>query len=367
VPRYDPQTGTGKTWPAIAFGFLAVACKDPCTCAEQGVASHQPTMNHPMLFDGNVWRELRSGRGTALTECPPSWVASPPEIAGYEASMQDSGGGACGNFSLGGGTHRVYLKLTTDRILIWMMTRNSDATQNQYCGAFERVYKGPFNRVAFGVGPGCELQDKMIDGDSYTCKPGGTPKQCLTYTSDRADGTTLNYTDGYWRAQVDSMSLLDGQLVHHTFEGACCKNDGSCEVMLDSDCAAAGGSFSGPGTVCDADACTGACCQPQGVCTHTTIAACPGSFLGLHTTCTGDRQCCPTPYADWDLDQDVDMTDFGGLQECLTLGGGTIQPGCVCFDHNRDNAIDETDIVSFIECATGPAAPAAPVPPACAP
>ncbi len=354
VPPFDPQAGTGKTWPAIAFGFLAIGSKDPCTCMEQGVGAHIPTMNHPMLFDGNVWRELRNGRGTALAECPPSWGPGDPKLAGPETMMQDSGTGSCGDFSLGGGSHMVYLKLTTNRILIWMRTKNSDDSPNDYCGAFDRVYKGAFNRVAVGVGPGCELQDKATQGDSYSCKVGGTPKRCLTYASNTTDGPSPQYTDGYWRTQLDSMSLLDGVLVHHTYEGACCMSNGSCTIMLDTACATAGGSFMGAGTFCDA--CNGACCQPRGVCTETTVNACPGIFHGYGSQCgTDDRLCCPTPFADWDQDHDMDVDDFGILQKCLTIGGGQISAGCICFDHNDDGQIDQTDLESFLDCATGPA------------
>ncbi len=325
VPPFDPQTGTGKTWPAIAFGFLAIGSKDPCTCMEQGVAAHIPTMNHPMLFDGNVWRELRNGRGTALTQCPPAWATDPVTgNVGYEVSMQDSGGGACGDFSLGGGTHMVYLKLTTSKILIWMRTKNADDSDNHYCGAFDRVYKGPVNRVSVGVGPGCELQDKATQGDAYACKVGGTPKRCLTYASNLAYGSppppNANYTDGYWRTEIDSMSLLDGVLVSNSNMGACCKPDGECVITTQGDCTLLDGFYHGANTVCE-------------------------SYL-----------CCPRPFADVDTDGDVDQDDFGAFQLCYN-GSGTAPTGCQCFDRNNDGKIDATDFASFGNCFTGPNVP----------
>ncbi len=63
----------------------------------------------------------------------------------------------------------------------------------------------------------------------------------------------------------------------------------------------------------------------------------------------------------------MDMTDFAALQKCLTTGGGVIAEGCSCFDHNHDNSIDQDDVLSFVECATGPANIPGSVPPTCAP
>ncbi len=319
VPPFDPQTGTGKTWPAIAFGFLAVADKDPCKCMEQGLAAHLPQMNHPMFFDGNVWRELRAGRGNELTECPPSWVYSPPEVEGYEASMQDSGGGSCGDFTLGGGSHRVYLKLTTNKVLIWMSTQRRSGgvtVYYDYCGAFDRVYKGPFNRVAVGVGPGCELQDKAAEGDSYTCKVGGTPTRCLTYSSSKTISGVP--TDGYWRTNLDAMVLLDGVLVENANAGACCKPDGECVIATQGECTLLDGIYYGANTLCE------------------------------------NYQCCPRPFADADADGDVDQDDFGTFQTCYT-GAPTsgVPAGCECLNHNGDQGIDGSDFAEFDKCYTG--------------
>lgn len=358
VPPFDPQTGAGKTWAAIAFGFMAIGDKDPCKCFEQGLTAHRPQMKHPMLFDGNVWRALTAGKGTALTECPPSWGTPDPvwgmQLAGPETTMQDSGGGAGGDFLLGGASHKVYMKLTTNKILIWMQDNHGD-----YCGAFDRVYKGSFNNIALGVGPGCELKDKAIQGDEYVCKPGGTPKQSLTYSNTQIDG--------FWRTDCDAMSLLDGKLVHVTKSGACCIPDGTCQPMSSEDCTTAGGNYRGDYTTCDGSTCLGACCQPEGACTQTLVNACTGDYSGAGTDCATPRQCCPTPFADWDRDHDLDMADFAALQRCLTIGGGAIQAGCICFDQNKDTQIDQADVLSFVNCAGGPDVIPASVPPECAP
>jgi hypothetical protein len=314
VPPFDPETGTGKTWNSIAIGFLAVMCKDPCTCEEQGAGSHKPQMNHLVLFDGNKWRELRTGRGTALTQCPPQWPAAPD---GPELNMQDSGSGQCGNFPLVGGDHKVYMKLTTNKILVHMGNGLGD-----YCGAFDRVYKGPFNRVSLGVGQGCELQDKT-QGDVYTCKSGGTPKQCLTYST----GFT-----GWWRTQFDSMNLLGGILVQNANEGACCKTDGVCmNGTTQAVCTAQHGQWHGPNSLCS------------------------------------QYQCCPMPFADVDHDGDVDQDDFGDFQLCYN-GDGAVPTGCACFDRNNDSKVNATDFTSFGNCWTGPNVPwTQAVTPSCAP
>lgn len=312
VLPYDPETGTGKTWSAIAFGFLAIGCKDPCTCEEQGEGSHRPTMNHPMLFNGNVWRELRNNRGTGLTECPPSWGPGPPwELLGPETTMQDSGTGACDDFSLAGGTHIVYLKLTTNRILIWMNTRTDASTYADYCGAFPRIYTGPFNRISWGVGPGCELKDKATQGDEYACKPGGTPTQCLTYS-----GPT---NDGYWRNNIDSMNLLDGVLVHNTSIGACCDEKGACSETEQSACTGYGKKWDGPNKTC------------------------------------GVVQCFPYPFADADTDGDVDQADFAVFQRCYTGPTGGVPDECKVWDRDGDQGgIGTGDFTAFSSCWSGP-------------
>lgn len=360
VPPYDPQSGAGKTWQTIAFGFLAIGDKDPCKCQEQGIAAHLPQMNHPMLFDGNVWRELRNGRGNALNECPPSWGTGDPAMAGPETMMQDAGGGACGNFELGGGTHRVYLKLTTDKILIWMHNDKGD-----FCGAFDRVYKGPFNGVSIGVGPGCELQDKAVEGDAYACKPGGTPKRCLTYASSMSGGANPGYTDGYWRTNIDAMNLLDGVLVQSSSVGACCRPDGTCELMTQADCVSLGGVYRGSSTVCGGSICAGACCQAMNACSETNYGACSGTFRGLGTHCSDAAGCpCVAPWPDYDWDGDIDQEDFAAFQRCASGPGLAYRPGCRCFDRDDatgveggDGDVDAEDFTWFRACASGPDVP----------
>jgi len=74
-------------------------------------------------------------------------------------------------------------------------------------------------------------------------------------------------------------------------EGACCMPEplGACQVMFEADCAAAGGAWQGPGTVCDPNPCEqpGACCI-GGICDVMMQANCElvqGQFQGQGTTC----------------------------------------------------------------------------------
>jgi len=80
--------------------------------------------------------------------------------------------------------------------------------------------------------------------------------------------------------------------------------------------------------------------------------------------CGSDPLCevfptCNEPYADWDLDGDVDMDDFAVLQGCLWVEGEGrpargFDPACDCFDRNRDGWINVDDIARFEACGSGP-------------
>jgi hypothetical protein len=85
------------------------------------------------------------------------------------------------------------------------------------------------------------------------------------------------------------------------------------------------------------------------------VTDCSGYFAGYGADCAGHSTCpCPSPWADWDQDKDVDITDFAALQRCLTSGNAQIQPQCACFDAPpRDGRIDAGDLDKFILCASG--------------
>lgn len=80
--------------------------------------------------------------------------------------------------------------------------------------------------------------------------------------------------------------------------GACCFPDGHCEELVEADCIAALGTFSGPGTNCTPNNCpqpTGSCCQAGGICSVVTELECDG-LSGVFTvgaTCSPNP--CPGP------------------------------------------------------------------------
>lgn len=76
-----------------------------------------------------------------------------------------------------------------------------------------------------------------------------------------------------------------------TITGACCTGT-NCNELTAADCATAGGTYQGDGTVCSPNPCavpTGACCFVNGTCTiHTTTdcAAAGGTYQGDGTSCS---------------------------------------------------------------------------------
>ncbi len=332
VPPYDPQTQTGKTWASIAFGFGAILDKDPCGCEEQGVDAHKPTMGHFVVFDGNKWRELRNSRYGGLKDL--STGQDLPQAGGVDVTWPPAPGvlseniglgtsNLCNNFSLSEGDNHVILKIISDYILIYVDNSfyNASKTNPPWHAAIPRLYKGPFDTISLGVGPGCELDP--LTGE---CKEGGTPTQCLTYSQSSPVG--------YMRTDMDSASVFDGELeyVPNVYTGACCHPNGTCTIEDEVYCInELGGWFGGPGTTCD------------------------------------DILCCGTPFADADGDGDVDQGDFGVFEACLTGPGGGATGDCRCFDrrdennqHGQDGDVDQDDYGAFENCASGPGIPANP-------
>jgi hypothetical protein len=67
---------------------------------------------------------------------------------------------------------------------------------------------------------------------------------------------------------------------------------------------------------------------------------------------------CPTVHADFDRDGDVDQTDFGHLQRCMS-GPGVTQTDSACQDArlDGDNDVDGEDVAVFQRCMSGPGVP----------
>jgi hypothetical protein len=124
---------------------------------------------------------------------------------------------------------------------------------------------------------------------------------------------------------VDEIELRQGVLM-----GACCVRTGfgtgTCNVVLRNECE------NTPG----------------------------GTYLGDGSNCSSCNF-CPAYFGDMDEDQDVDQTDFGRFQACLTgPGPWTLTPECTCADRERDADVDTDDFTAFQACLQGPDTPANP-------
>lgn len=84
---------------------------------------------------------------------------------------------------------------------------------------------------------------------------------------------------------------------------------------------------------------------------------CPETPIGYVVTAEG----CPTSRADFDRDGDVDQSDFGHVQACLS-GPGVEQSHAGCTDArlDGDNDVDRDDVALFGGCLRGSEAPADP-------
>jgi hypothetical protein len=304
---------------SLAFGWLPMLDLNPCD-VETG---RKPTNYHAAIFDGLKWTQL---------------------YASMFAGQVDKF-----NWDTGQAYFEMKVKTATVEIkqIAYVQTLicdNGDCTEyhkeyrlKKSTATVPRQYLGAFNRVSIGVAPGCELD---ANGN------------CVTQPDVYRYMQNGHGAWGWNRDFVDRVALLGG--VGFATSGACCLPTGTCEVKTFADCTAAGGTFRGSGTVCDSQVCLGACCQGHGVCTQTLVTGCVGNYRGAGTSCNTLHICpCPTPFADQDMDGDVDMEDFAGLQRCLNLGGGSLQAGCECFDKNASGGIDADDVEKFTLCATG--------------
>ncbi|HRR87601.1 MAG TPA: putative collagen-binding domain-containing protein, partial [Phycisphaerae bacterium] len=64
-------------------------------------------------------------------------------------------------------------------------------------------------------------------------------------------------------------------------------------------------------------------------------------------------QAIPVGPADFDWDGDVDQTDFGHFQACISGSGVALSPGCEDADLAPDGAVDQNDLSVFRTCMGG--------------
>lgn len=116
----------------------------------------------------------------------------------------------------------------------------------------------------------------QVDAVEYC--PGAPPAERCTI------GATAEVSDVYITATYDDGPPPDPVR-------ACCKPDGTCQVLTQSACSAAGGTWYSGRTSCSGLTCasTGCCVRANGTCELTTQGSCNGagdSWLGPNTSCT---------------------------------------------------------------------------------
>ena len=97
---------------------------------------------------------------------------------------------------------------------------------------------------------------------------------------------------------------------------------------------------------CDNNDAADYCCVVAGSCNSTTSNS---ASLTVHVP------------RDFDRDGDVDQSDFGHFQACLT-GTGVTQndPSCQDADLDGDSDVDTVDLQQFLSCLSGPGTRARP-------
>lgn len=342
LPERCPAAATAPVRRAIAVGALTLLDPQPCKCNGSWNAGYSEQL---ALFDGKVWWTLRendpmpsSGTVTPKDEAP----MPPPDDIHLPGSFRMNGGDA-GVAAGAKALNWLILTVRADTLKIEMVTEELSKTNgstyyvSHVMDNIPRQYMGPFNTIHGGVGGNCPLQSNT-DWTTCVMNPNYPARTALYLT-----GTKSYYVD------FDDVVLHAGE--GYSVPGACCLPDNTCTETTVDECVAAEGTFRGASTTCATADCLGACCQPRGVCTQTLPADCSGRYRGVGTDCDL-RACCPSPFADFDWDGDVDSVDFAILQRCIT--GEGVTGGCTCFDRNGDDVIDVYDADAFVACATGP-------------
>ena len=196
---------------------------------------------------------------------------------------------------------RITIKLTTLKVEL----TTPETGEYSWC-ELPRDYLGTFSSFMVGYAVPCQLKTGTWEcrGDSYDPLCGkGTPGGSVPYYDNIAVHGGIPYAD----------------------PGACCFPNTSCiSGVLGGDCTTMGGTFAGPNTTCD------------------TVA------------------CCPPLKPDHDMDADVDVSDFGWFQTCLSSGPYLPPPtlACECAELDGDGDVDVEDLEKFYGCLTAPGVPA---------
>ncbi len=208
-----------------------------------------------------------------------------------------------GDFQVRGNENRIKITMKSTTIKVELTCPSTG--EYSWC-QLPTGYTGPFDTVSTGFHVSCQLESAV-----WACE--------ADRTCDYAKGVPSGGVPRY-----DNIVLHGG--VCDTVPGACCFPDTSCiEGQYDGDCLVLGG-------------------QP-----------------GIAGSTCATTACCPPLPADHDMDDDVDLEDFGWFQLCLS--GDEVPPTtvpCRCADFDADNDVDALDVATFLGCLDGPEKPANP-------
>ena len=312
LPTGCPSRATAPIHEALAIGTLNMLDPDPCHC---GVNDHGPINIHLVLYDGQLWWNLRTNSpktssGTITPE-DPNAPMPPPQDLNASGTFQVMAGKPNQD-----GPPNQWVKLTikTNTFDVEMTAREKSASNGyiyhvtSVMNDIDRKYLGPFDQLRGGLGAGCELASSA----SWTnnCVAGG--RHCIVTHKNNANAVIF-----------DDLELHGG--IGYDPNGACGLDNADCTNGIS-----------------------------QADCETEPPAGLGGVWRGSSTTCeTLATSCCPVPFADGDHDGDVDQDDFGMFQVCYTDTDGGVPPGCHCFNRDGDNDIDHPDFTAFSHCYTG--------------
>ncbi|RPG08161.1 MAG: hypothetical protein CBB84_007990, partial [Phycisphaera sp. TMED24] len=127
-------------------------------------------------------------------------------------------------------------------------------------------------------------------GNSSSC---GSPDPDRNYMDYGDPYCSLEFTPNQIRRMRCVLESYRPQLGTLVFPGACCFEDGSCELATESGCADVGGTYQGEGSACEPNNCPqpptlGACCLPDLSCSEVEASECAtlgGDYKGDDSVC----------------------------------------------------------------------------------
>ncbi len=229
---------------------------------------------------------------------------------------------------------------------------------NQFPTLLDDTWLGGFNDMdGDGLTDPCD-ECTDTDGDGFgnpgfpsnTCQPDNCPD---SPNSDQADGDIDGFgdeCDNCRSASNSDQADADADLIGDL-----------CDICTDTDGDALGDSGF-PLNTCDLDNCPGISNPQQedadGDGVGDVCDICPDTLGGT----TVDETGCPVPVpCDFDGDSDVDQTDFGHFQRCLS-GGTVVQEDPLCQNArlDLDGDVDGYDVSVFLRCLSGSGVPGDP-------